>query len=113
MTDHLPDLAYPKPTAHVEPYVEAFGFDMAITFLLQFGGAQLYVGKNPRGRSQFEALVGAERAKALAALGHRLQPRVPLAKRWLATCLAVRGQSTAEIARTLRVTDTSVRSWLK
>ena len=113
MTDHLPDLAYPKPTAQVEPYVEACGFDMAITFLLQFGGAELYVAKDPKGRSQFEAVVGPDRAKALAALDHRLQPRVPLAKRWLATFLAVRGQSTAEIARTLRVSDTSVRSWLK
>ena len=113
MTEQLPDLAYPKPTAQVAPYVEAFGFDMAIAFLLQFGGAELYVGKNPRGRSQFEALVGAERAKALAALGHRLQPRVPLAKHWLAACLAVRGLSNAEIARTLRVSDTSVRGYLK
>ena len=113
MTDQLPDLSYPKPTAQVAPYVEAFGFEMAITFLLQFGGAELYVAKDPKGRSQFEAVVGPDRAKALAALDHRLQRRVPLAKRWLATCLAVRGQSTAEIARTLRVSDTSVRTWLK
>ena len=113
MTDHLPDLAYPKPTAQVAPYVEAFGFDMAIAFLLQFGGAELYVGKNPRGRSQFEALVGPERAKALGANDHRLQRRVPLAKPWLAACFATRGMGTAEIARTLRVSDTSVRKWLK
>ena len=80
---------------------------------MQFGGADLTVAKDPKGRSQFEAVVGPDRAKALAALDHRLQPRVPLAKRWLATGLVVRGLSTAEIARTLRVSYTSVRSWLK
>ena len=113
MTDQMPALPYPKPTAQVEPYGEAFGFDLAITFLLQFGGAELYVAKDPRGRSQFEALVGADRAKAVAALDHRLQRRVPLAKPWLAACFAAHGKGTAEIARTLRVSNTSVGKWLK
>ena len=113
MTDQLPALPYPKPTAQIEPYVEAFGIELAITFLLQFGGAELYVAKDPRGRSQLEALVGPERAKALGANDHRLQRRVPLAKPWLAACFATLGMGTAEIARTLRVSDTSVRKWLK
>ena len=73
MTDQLPAVAYPKPTAQVEPYVEVFGFDLAIAFLLQFGGAELYVAKDPKGRSQLEALVGPDRAKALGAITHRLQ----------------------------------------
>ena len=113
MTDQLPAVAYPKPTAQVEPYVEVFGFDLAIAFLLQFGGAELYVAKDPKGRSQLEALVGPDRAKALGAITHRLQPRVPIANRWLAACLAARGLSKAEIARTLRVSNNSVRAWLK
>ena len=113
MTDQLPVRPYPKPTAQVAPYVEALGFDMAITFLLQFGSAELYLTPTPKGRSEFEALVGPERAAALDKIEHKLQRRVPLAKRWLAQCLAVRGLSANAIARTLRVTDVSVRSWLK
>ncbi len=113
MTHQLPVLPYPKPTAQVAPYVEALGFDMAITFLLQFGGAELYIAKDPKSRGQLEALVGADRAKALGAIDHRLQRRVPLAKPWLAVCFATRGMGTAEIARMLRTSDTSVRKWLK
>ena len=113
MTDQLPVRPYPKPTAQVAPYVEVLGYDLAIAFLMQFGGAELYIAKDPKGRGQLEALVGADRAKALGAIDHRLQRRVPLAKPWLAQCLAVRGLSANAIARTLRVTDVSVRSWLK
>ena len=113
MTDQLPIRPYPRPTAQVEPYVEVFGFDLAIAFLLQFGGANMMVSKNPRGRSQLEALVGYDKAKALSNIDHKLQRRVPLAKAWLAKCLKVRGLSVSAIARTLRVTDISVRGWLR
>lgn len=59
------------------------------------------------------ALVGPERAKALGQVTHRLQRRVPLEKPWAARYLAWKGMSVAEIARTLRASDTSVRGWLK
>lgn len=113
MKDNLPAVPYPKPTAQVEPYVEVLGFELAIAFLMQFGGAELYIAKDPKGRGQLEALVGADRVKALGAIDHRLQRRVPLAKPWLAACLSARGLNIAEIARVLRTSDTSIRKWLK
>jgi hypothetical protein len=113
MTETRPGLAWPRPTAQVAPYVEALGMEDAILFLLTFGGAELYVATNPTGRRQVEAMFGADKARALAAQAHRLPARVPLAKRWLALCLAAQGSSAAAIARTLRVTDVSVRKWLR
>ena len=104
----------PRPTAQVEPFVAVLGAKLAVQFLLQFGGAELYLAKNPKGRSAVAELVGHDKARALAESdGVAAQRRIPLAKRWLATMLSWQGHSTAQIARTLRVTDTSARKWLK
>ena len=103
----------PRPTAQVLPYVEVLGADLAVTFLLQFGGAGITFSADPKGGGAVELLVGYDRAKALAAhsrLG--LYHRVPLAKRWLAAMLQWQGQSIAGIARTLRTSDVSVSRWL-
>jgi hypothetical protein len=97
----------------VEPYVEALGPDLAVTFLLTFSGAQLVVPAVPDGRSEHEALIGREAAVRLSAVRHRLQRRVPLAKGWLAAMLDWKGHSQAHIARTLRTSDITVRRLLK
>jgi hypothetical protein len=102
----------PRPTAQVKPHVDAFGPDLAVEFLLAFGGAPLAVPANPKGRSRLEALVGPDRVRALAGQSHLLQSRVPIAKRRLAACLAWQGHWVSEIARRLRVSDSSVRKWL-
>lgn len=103
----------PRPTAQVAAYVDALGAETAVTFLLTYGGADLYISDDPKGRSSHERLVGYDKAKALAAVAHRLPKRVPLAKKWLAQMLNWQGLSTAMIARTLRSSDVSVRKWLK
>ena len=107
------DRPLPRPTAQVKPYVDILGYVLAVTFLLTFGGAEMTLSANPRGRSRLAAVVGHDKAKALAEQSHLLQKRVPLAKRWLTAYLAWQGHSAAEIARQLRVTDSSVRAWLK
>lgn len=108
----LPAAPMPTPTAQVAVYVEILGAELAATFLLTFGGAELYLAQNPKGKSQVEAAIGFEKTRALAAQDHRLPRRVPLAKKWLAQMLSWQGHSTAQIARTLRTTDTSVRRML-
>ena len=101
----------PRPTAQVAPYVEVLGVDLAMTFLLQFGGAQLYLPNDPKGASAVEKLLGYDKLKELAARP-RLQKRIPLAKRWLAEMLNWQGHSKATIARTLRISDTTVSRYL-
>ena len=104
----------PRATAQVQPYVDVLGADLTMRFLLQFGGAELYLAADPKGRSAVTALLGYDKAKELAARpSQTMQRRIPLAKRWLATMLDWPGNSAAEIARTLRVSDVSVRRWLK
>lgn len=110
----LPARPMPKPTPQVEPFFEVLGPDLTVAFLLQFGGAELVLSNDPKGRSAVEKLIGSEKAKALAESRNRsMQKRVPLAKQWLARMLHWQGHSGAHIARTLRATDVSVRGWLK
>lgn len=102
----------PRPTAQVEPYVEALGYDGAIAFLLAFGGAEIYITAHPKSRGQVVEVVGRRGAAKLAAIAHRLPRRVPLAKRWIAAVLFARGLSKADIARKLHMTEVTIRSWL-
>ncbi len=102
----------PRPPAQIADIVEILGPDLTATFLLRFGGAELYMAEDPKGRSQVEALVGTDRARSLATLTNR-QRRVPLAKPWGASHLRFKGATIAEIARTPHVTDITVRRYLK
>ena len=79
-----PDRPYPKPTAQVEPYFEVLGLDDTLRFIEEFGGTEIYIARNPRTRSSVVALLGFDKANALTSISHRLQPRVPLAKKWRA-----------------------------
>lgn len=110
----LPALPMPRPTAHVCPYVDCLGPQLAVRFLLSFGGAELYLASDPKGRSAAEAVVGPDGVARMAdhpLIGQRV--RVPLARQWLARMLHWQGHSTAEIARTIRASDVSVRRWIK
>jgi len=99
-----------KPAAG---HVEVLGLDLAVTFLLSFGGSELYLPRAPGEASEIAALIGPENTAGLAAISHRLPRRVPLAKPWLAAVFASRGESASQIARALRVSDVTVRRWLK
>lgn len=99
--------------AQVEAYVETLGLELAIEFLLEFGGAELYLAKRPKSGSRLVQLLGWEKAVALAMISERLPARVPLAKPWTAAVLKRKGLSVSEIARKLHASDTAVRKWLK
>ncbi|WP_243642050.1 DNA-binding domain-containing protein [Rhodovulum steppense] len=102
---------YPRAPALIAPYVDILGSALAVHFLLTFGGADLYMAAHPTERARVVQLVGVDLARALGAA--ELPRRVPLAKPWLAACLAHEGCPVADIARTLHASDTAVRSWLK
>jgi hypothetical protein len=106
----------PRPTAQVAPFVEVFGADLAVTFLLAFGGGELHLSANPREGSALVQLVGRDRAAALterASWDRTVQRRVPLAKNWLVEMLAWQGHSMAHIVRTLRISERTARRLLK
>lgn len=103
---------YPRPPAHIEAYVEILGPELAFEFLMEFGGAELYLAAAPK-RSRLAHTIGVDKAAALAEQAYRLPARVPVAKRWLAQVLKSKGLSNAEIARKMHVTDVTVRAYLK
>lgn len=111
----MPDqeIQYPLPTAQVEPFVEVLGTELTVVFLLEFGGAELYVGSRFLIHGEVAQLLGIPKATALGEISHRLPRRIPLAKQWLSKCLLAEGHSKAAIARKLRVSDVSVRRWLR
>lgn len=98
--------------AQIAPYVEAMGIATTVQFLMNFGGAELYIAYDPKGRSELEALIGQKNAQRLGRQGHLLQRRVPLAKPWVAAVMRASGASVTMIARRLHVSDVTVRKWL-
>lgn len=102
-----------RPPAHVEPYVNILGQERALAFFFAFGGAELYIPRNPKASSQLVQLLGREHADALAAAGPRLPKRVPMPKKYLAQVLFQQGLTVAHMARKLHVSDTTVRAYLK
>lgn len=103
----------PRPPAHLEPYVRILGPEGAIAFLLEFGGAELYIPRSRAGSDRLAQAVGVEAAEALGRAADRLPRRVPTGKPWIARVKHQEGLSIAEIARMLHVTDVTVRGWLK
>ncbi|GIT85427.1 helix-turn-helix domain-containing protein [Roseobacter sp. OBYS 0001] len=100
------------PPANVKPYVDILGEDLAVEFLLNFGGAELYMPTNPGGGSRVAKFVGLEKARALAEASTSLKARVPTPRRWIAQALRSKGLPVAEIARRLHVSDVTVRKYI-
>lgn len=103
-------------TAQVEPYVEALGAELAMEFLLRFGGADIFIAAKPKGRAEWHKFLGNEGAHRLAEIAHanpRFQRRVPIGNDWLIRMLAWQGKRVPEIARTVRLSDVAVRKYLK
>lgn len=103
---------YPRPPAHIEPYVRILGVQPTIEFLLTFGGAEIYLTSSPKRRARLVEMIGAEKAAELAETIARLKVRVPTAKPWIACCMKTEGLSIAEIARRLHTTDNTIRRWM-
>lgn len=105
----------PRPPAQIEAIVRALGVDDAMTYLMTFGGAELYIARSPGARSRLVNLLGHDKAEALAHAAEHAPywpRRVPLAKQWLAHVMRAKGLPNAEIARRLRTSEETVRRHL-
>lgn len=102
----------PVPPAHLAVFVNALGVERAIEFLLNFGGAELYVPREFKGNSRIVTVIGHDGALSIARVRDRLPARIPTGKPWIAKVWHSKGLSKAEIARRLHVSDVSVRRML-
>lgn len=95
---------------NVSVYADAIGVDATITFILHFGGSEVFMSRSPA-RSELVAVLGQEAAQALADVHAErgLPARVPLAHRWVVNALMAKGLSKNEIARKMRKSVTWVR----
>lgn len=100
------------PPAHVAPYVRILGEDKAIDFLLHFGGSELYIKWQTEARAELTELIGAEAVEALAAAQDGLPRRVPTAKPYIARVLYAKGLTVDQVARRVRVLNTTIRRYL-
>lgn len=102
-----------KITAQVQPYVDALGLDMAVEFILAFGGSYVYLSTNPQDRSEVAQMLGREAAVAVARRVGAGSRRIHNAKPWLASYFRyMKGMTVNDTARLLHVSDVTVRKWL-
>lgn len=102
-----------RVTAQVEPYVDALGLDLAVKFLLAFGGTEVYLSEKPKEDSQVVSAIGREGAIALARRIGSGPCRVHTAKPFLASYFRyMKDWSVVRIARELHMSEVSIRKWL-
>ncbi|MFB2553357.1 hypothetical protein [Ensifer soli] len=102
-----------KTPQNIVPYVEILGETMTVELLLALGGSPVYLADNPQARSDLARIIGQDNVRALAQrLGSRSIVRIPINRPWIAHKLRAGGMPVVEIARTLHVTDVTVRAML-
>ena len=91
-------------------YIDVLGVETAVKFILHYGGTPLYLAANPGSKSELVQVIGMENAVALSA---ELRPgqigRVPLAREFMCSYFLSLGYTKLRIARTLKITDETVR----
>jgi hypothetical protein len=100
--------------AHVEPFVNALGMQDACTFLLAFGGTEVYLSDRPRGNGMIARSVG---TVILEKLSNSDLPKgpisVPMGNAFIVRYLRSQGMGLSEIARKARLTTASVQNYLQ
>lgn len=97
--------------AHLSVFVEVLGLEGAIEFLLEFGGARIYIAQRKTGNSLLKKSLGADKTHALWLQRDRIPARIPVGRVWIAQVWLARGMTVAEVARKLHVTDVTVRKY--
>lgn len=110
-----PALAAPQPDSippKVVAYVEAFGEREAVDFLTEYGAETFRIPETVHEGTALARRIGMEKAARLLEVFGPGLITVPTSRRWLASQLSARGIDPPDIARRLRVTRESVRTYL-
>lgn len=98
--------------ANVQLFVDIIGLNDAVKLLLACGGSTIYFGRRPNG-GLVEQAIGEAAARQIGRELGGMQYKVPLSPRFLARFLRSQGDSTAKIARTLRMSEGTARQHLQ
>ena len=104
---------YPRHPAHLDAYIEVLGPELAIRFLIEFGGAPMYFPNDPAGRSAAEQMIGAQRLRNLGARMMAQKTEIPMPRNWLIRALHAEGRSVSQISRILKTTSSNVKRSLR
>ncbi|MEM9968473.1 MAG: helix-turn-helix domain-containing protein [Pseudomonadota bacterium] len=102
----------PHVPMQIAPLHEAIGFDDTVEFLLEFGGARLYIPKKPTSKNEIARHFGLEKAHAIAKVADRLPTSIPTAKPFIAAALAYKGYPISRIARKLHMSENTIARYL-
>ncbi|MEQ5870227.1 helix-turn-helix domain-containing protein [Sagittula sp. NFXS13] len=86
---------------------------MAVSFLVMFGGSEIYFPRDPKGRSAAEGLIGADKLRTLGARMRDASAEIPIPRTWLIRALRAEGLSIGEIARALKTSSSNVKRQLR
>jgi len=103
-----PTLPPPPPPAELAWIADVVGPEATLALVKAFGGTRLYISSTVQPDGEFAQAIGVSAAQAAARAWGGDRPRIPLARPWLARCLQAEGRTNREIARELRVAETSV-----
>ena len=98
--------------AHLCQFAEAIGIDGTVELIAHFGGADLYIGRNPRPDSDLYKVLGKELSRQLGEALGGAHYRIPTGKPMIARFLRSKGMRLAHIARRLSLTDVTIRKYL-
>jgi hypothetical protein len=103
-----PAAPLPPPPAEIAEITDVIGAEAALRLVRAYGGTRLHVPRLVNQGHDLALTIGLDAARRLADAWGGLRPRIPLARWWQARCLEAEGRTHREIARELRVAETSV-----
>lgn len=98
----------PPPPSEIAWISDVIGAEATLLLVREFGGMRIRIPKEASQAIELAAVIGLDAAKKAVAAWTDDRLRIPLVRWWQARCLHAEGKSTREIARALRVTETSV-----
>lgn len=103
---------YPPPPAELGWITRVIGPEATRLLIKEFGGTRLHVWETVDPQGELARAIGMEAALAACKAWSVNRLRIPLARAWQARCLQAEGKNNRQIARELRVAETSVADLL-
>lgn len=106
-------VAYPPPPAELDWITKVIGADATLALVREFGGTRLYIPVKALAGGDLTRAIGLPAAQAAARSWGADRLEIPLARQWQANCLKAEGRTKRQIARELRISQSTVVDLLR